>query len=86
MRRYSKSRKWKVALEVKDIGPGARERPKRAEILKAARRRDIDGVIVRKLDRWGRSLPDLVGTIRELAELSIRDHSSERNKLHVSKI
>ena len=71
MRRYARARRWKVALEVKDIGSGARERPKREEILKAARRRDIDCVIVWKLDRWGRSLPDLVGTIRELADLSI---------------
>jgi putative DNA-invertase from lambdoid prophage Rac len=56
MRKYAKSRKWQITLEVKDIGSGASDRPKREELLRAARRRDIDGLIVWKLDRWGRSL------------------------------
>lgn len=71
MRRYAKSRKWKVALDVKDIGSGASARPKREEILKAARRREIDSVLVWKLDRWGRSVLDLIGTLRELSELGV---------------
>jgi DNA invertase Pin-like site-specific DNA recombinase len=71
MRKYTKSRKWKIAFEVKDIGSGASDRPKREELLLAARRREIDGIIVWKLDRWGRSLPDLVNTIRELSEIGV---------------
>jgi DNA invertase Pin-like site-specific DNA recombinase len=71
MRKYAKSRKWKIALEIKDVGSGASDRPKREELLRAARRRDIDGVIVWKLDRWGRSLPDLIGTLRELSEIGV---------------
>ena len=34
--------------------------------LKAARRREIDVIIVWRLDRWGRSLADLVVTLKEL--------------------
>jgi putative DNA-invertase from lambdoid prophage Rac len=71
MRKYAKSRKWTVALEVRDVGSGASERPKRDELLAAARRREIDAVLVWKLDRWGRSLPDLVVTLRELSELGV---------------
>lgn len=71
MRKYAKSRKWKVSLEIKDIGSGASERPKREELLLSARRRDIDCILVWKLDRWGRSLPDLVLTLRELNEIGV---------------
>ena len=71
MRKYAKSRKWKVTVEVRDIGSGASERPKREELLFAARRREIDSILVWKLDRWGRSLPDLVVTLRELNDLGV---------------
>jgi DNA invertase Pin-like site-specific DNA recombinase len=31
----------------------------------------LDAILVWRLDRWGRSLPDLIVTLKELAELSI---------------
>jgi DNA invertase Pin-like site-specific DNA recombinase len=71
MRRYVKSRGWCVAFTVQDIGSGASIRAKREELLKAARRREIDSIIVWKLDRWGRSVADLVTTLKELGELGI---------------
>ena len=43
----------------------------REELLAAARRRDIDLVIVWRLDRWGRSLVDLVNTLQELVALKV---------------
>jgi len=58
-------------LEVQDVGSGAKERKKREELMKAARRREIDAILVWKLDRWGRSLHDLIATLNELAELEI---------------
>jgi putative DNA-invertase from lambdoid prophage Rac len=57
--------------QVKDVGSGAKERPGREGLLKAARRREIDVVVVWRLDRWGRSLPDLVVTLRELIDLGV---------------
>jgi putative DNA-invertase from lambdoid prophage Rac len=36
-----------------------------------ARRRELDLVIVWRLDRWGRSLVDLVTTLQELAALKV---------------
>ena len=67
----AKKRKWTVALEVKEVGSGAKQRPQREEMLKACRRREVDVVIVWRLDRWGRSLADLVVTLKELNELGL---------------
>ena len=66
MRDYARKRGWDVVVEVKDVGSGAVLRQKREELLAAARRRDIDLVVVWRLDRWGRSLVDLVNTLQEL--------------------
>ncbi len=71
MRKYVKDRGWTVSLEVKDIGSGASSRPKREEIMLAVRRREVDTVIVWKLDRWGRSVVDLVTTLKELGDLGV---------------
>ena len=71
MRAYVKNSGWSVAVQIKDVGSGASERIKREEILKAARRRDIDVVLVWRLDRWGRSLPDLIVSLQELNELGV---------------
>jgi DNA invertase Pin-like site-specific DNA recombinase len=40
-------------------------------LLKAARRREIDVVLVWRLDRWGRSVADLLATLQELEHLGI---------------
>jgi putative DNA-invertase from lambdoid prophage Rac len=40
-------------------------------LLKAARQRQIDVIVVWWLDRWGRSLPDLVVTLRESIDLGV---------------
>jgi putative DNA-invertase from lambdoid prophage Rac len=39
--------------------------------MRAARRRQIDAVVVWRLDRWGRSLADLVVTLQELSALGV---------------
>jgi len=71
MRDYVAKRGWKIALEVQDVGSGASLRPKREELVKAARRRELDRIVVWRLDRWGRSLVDLVSTLQELASLNV---------------
>ena len=71
MTSYLSDRGWYVAKRVEDVGSGAKERPGRELLLKCARRREVDVVVVWRLDRWGRSLPDLVVTLRELAELGV---------------
>jgi DNA invertase Pin-like site-specific DNA recombinase len=71
MRDYIAKRGWKIALEVQDISSGASLRPKREELVKAARRRELDRIVVWRLDRWGRSLLDLVYTLQELASVNV---------------
>ena len=71
LRKYAKSRGWRVVMEDRDTASGASDRPRRDEILRAARQREIDAVLVWKLDRWGRSLIDLMATLRELTELGV---------------
>ena len=71
MRDYAKRRGWAVVLKVEDVGSGVRERPKREELLRVARRRELDLILVWRLDRWGRSLVDLVTTLQELTALQV---------------
>ena len=58
-------------MEVEETASGVRERTLRTRITQAARRREIDVVVVWKLDRWGRSLPDLVASLQELQALGV---------------
>jgi DNA invertase Pin-like site-specific DNA recombinase len=69
MREYAARRGW--AFQIKEVGSGAVERELREQLLAAARRREIDVVLVWRLDRWGRSLVDLVVTLKELASLGV---------------
>jgi putative DNA-invertase from lambdoid prophage Rac len=46
-------------------------RPKREGLLCAARRRDVDAILVWRLDRWGRSLLDLISTLQELHAVGV---------------
>ena len=71
MRTYARKRGWTVAVEVKDVGSGATTRPLREKLIETARRREIDLVLVWRLDRWGRSLVDLVTTLQELTALEV---------------
>jgi DNA invertase Pin-like site-specific DNA recombinase len=71
MREYTAKRGWEIAVQIKEVGSGAVERELREKLMWAARRREIDVVLVWRLDRWGRSLADLVVTLKELAELGV---------------
>ena len=71
MRAYAKQRGWSIGMEVRDVGSGANVRPQREAMLKAARRRELDIILVWRLDRWGRSLLDLIGTLQELTEVGV---------------
>jgi len=71
MRDYATRRGWEVALEVQDVGSGASLRPRREELLKAARRRDIELIVVWRLDRLGRNLRHLVTLLEDVQALGI---------------
>ena len=58
-------------MQVKEVGSGAAQRQLREKLLDAARRREIDVVLVWRLDRWGRSVADLLATLQELEHLGV---------------
>jgi DNA invertase Pin-like site-specific DNA recombinase len=71
MREYAARRGWTIALQVREVNSGAARREAREKLLEAARRREIDVVLVWRLDRWGRSVTDLLATLQELAHLGV---------------
>ena len=71
MRTYVAQRGWMIVAEVEDVNSGSLQRPKREALMRAARRRELDAILVWRLDRWGRSVPDLILTLRELNELGV---------------
>ena len=71
MREYAVRRGWTIAMQVKEVGSGASERQMRAKLIEAARRREVDVVLVWRLDRWGRSVTDLLATLTELEHLGV---------------
>ena len=71
MREYAARRGWMIALQVREVGSGAAKREARERLLEAARRREIDIVLVWRLDRWGRSVTDLLATLQELEHLGV---------------
>jgi DNA invertase Pin-like site-specific DNA recombinase len=71
MKKYATAREWHIEIEMAEIGSGAKDRPKRSELINQAKRRQIDVIIVWKLDRWGRSVNDLFHTLNELNALGV---------------
>jgi DNA invertase Pin-like site-specific DNA recombinase len=59
MRNYAARRAWTIVMQVKEVGSGASQRVAAAtgeKLIDAARRREIDAVLVWRLDRCGRSV------------------------------
>jgi putative DNA-invertase from lambdoid prophage Rac len=71
MREYAGRRGWTIALQIREVNSGAAKREARERLLQAARRREIDVVLVWRLDRWGRSVTDLLATLQELHHLGV---------------
>jgi putative DNA-invertase from lambdoid prophage Rac len=67
----TRNRGWDLARQVKDVGSGAKGRCERGSLLKAARRREIDVVVARRLDRSVRQAVDLVPTLRAPTDLNV---------------
>ena len=71
LRDYAARRGWTIAVQVKEVGSGASQREMREKLIEAARRREVDVVLVWRLDRWGRSVADLLATLQELEHLGV---------------
>ena len=71
MREYATRRGWALTMQVREVGSSASQRQMREKLINAARRREIDVVVVWRLDRWGRSVTDLLATLQELEHLGV---------------
>jgi len=73
LREYVRNRDWETVSEFCDYGvSGSKEsRPQLNRLLAGARARKFDGVLVWKLDRFGRSLKHLVNSLAEFESLGI---------------
>ncbi len=80
LREYAQKRLWKVH-EYSDIGEsGAKERrPGLDRLLEDARKRRLDGILVWKLDRLGRSLKHLLVLLEEFRALGVQFVSYTEN-------
>lgn len=58
-------------MQVEDVNSDAVARPQREALLKSARSRELDVILVWRLIRWGRSLADLIISLQELNALGV---------------
>jgi putative DNA-invertase from lambdoid prophage Rac len=73
LRRYCSARGWGVAHEIIDHGfsGGSDQRPGLQQVMALVRARQVDIVVVTKLDRLARSLKHLVGLLDEFSALGV---------------
>jgi DNA invertase Pin-like site-specific DNA recombinase len=75
LRQIAERRGWEVVKEYDDAGitgsKGRNDRPGLDELLKDAQRRRFDVVMAWAIDRLGRSLIDLLGTIQQLESCGV---------------
>lgn len=71
MREFAANRDWSVVMEVEETSSAVKKRDKKESILQAAKRREIDVIIVWKLDRWGRSLVSMIAELHDLNALGV---------------
>src|SRR5271169_7242494 len=74
LREYVAREGWQVFQEYVDteFSGAAASRPRLDQLLRDARLQKFEGVLVWKLDRWGRSVAHCVRSIQELVSLGIR--------------
>lgn len=74
LRRYCQAREWPIVEEVIDHGysGGTDQRPGFKELMRLVRSREVDTVVVTKLDRLFRSLKHLVTTLEEFEALGVK--------------
>ncbi len=81
LRDYCKARGWTVVSEYIDRGvSGAKERrPQLDKLMNMAKKRQVDCIVVWKLDRWGRSLKHLINSLAELQSIGVSFVSYSEN-------
>lgn len=73
LREYVIARGWTIQAEYVDVMSGSKStRPALDKLMDAARQRQVDAIVVWKIDRWGRSMAHFVSSVRELQSLGVR--------------
>lgn len=73
LRQAAAARGLRVSLDVEERGSGAlNNRPGLRRVMDAARRGEVEAVLVWKLDRFGRSSLDVLSNIRHLTDGGVR--------------
>ncbi len=65
LRKWAENNKYEVEGEYVDEISSKDTRPQKEEVLKKLRRKDVDGVGFWSLDRWGRSMTELILEMEE---------------------
>jgi len=72
IREFVEKRGWKIVGEFIDQESGLKEkRSGFSSVMELAKQRKLDAIVVSSLDRWGRSLKQLVNTLDELVSLGV---------------
>jgi len=72
LREYAARRDFQIVLDVTEQASGARDdRPRLKDLMKRARRREFDVVVVWKFDRFARSVHQLASALVEFQALGI---------------
>ncbi len=80
LRDYAARRGFAVAAEFVDVGSGTRnDRPQYKHLMEAARRREVDVVLVWRYDRFARSTQALVNALLEFRALGVDFISHQEN-------
>jgi DNA invertase Pin-like site-specific DNA recombinase len=71
---FAKARGWQIVKTYEDFGVSGTtaNRPQLKELMRDARARRFDVLCVFKLDRFARSLKDLVSMLQELSDLGVQ--------------
>lgn len=73
LRRAARRLGGRIVLTIEETGSGARnDRPGLQRTMDAAKRGELDAVLVYKLDRFGRSALDVLANLRELETAGVR--------------
>ena len=80
LREYADRRGFEVAAEFVDFASGTRnDRPRYKQLMAAARRREVDVVLVWRYDRFARSTQALVNALMEFRALGVDFISYQEN-------
>ncbi len=72
LQQYAQRSGFEVVAAFTETASGAKNsRKQRKAVIELARHREIDLVVISELSRWGRSTPDLLQTIQDLADRGV---------------